>query len=107
MKTNSEKEKKLDLALNKLQDLTLENPGLKKSLENLDSQKNQLEIEKKQIENKYESLIQEYEILKEKLKDINSQKIKEQNKEMEFSEKIDELNQETDILLEEIDKWQM
>ena len=41
MKTNSEKEKKLNLALNKLQDLNLVNSGFKKSLEELDSQKNQ------------------------------------------------------------------
>ena len=44
MKTSSEKEKKLDLALNKLKDLNLENPSLKNSLENLYNQKNQLEI---------------------------------------------------------------
>ena len=107
MKTSSEKEKKLNLALSKLKNLNYENPALANDLQNLGDQKNQLEIEKKQIENKYESLIQEYDILKEKLKEINNQKTNEQNKEIEFSEKIDELNQETDILLEEIDKWQM
>ena len=44
MKTSTEKEKKLDLALSKLKNLNLENPELKNSLENLDNQKNQLEI---------------------------------------------------------------
>ena len=107
MKTSSEKEKKLDLALNKLKNLNLENPSLKNSLENLDSQKNQLGIEKKEIEIKYQSLIEDYEKLKQKLGAINKQKTNEHNKEIEFSEKIDELNQETDTLLEEMDKWQM
>ena len=52
MKTDSEKEKKLDLALNKLKNLNLQNPSLKTNLQNLSSQKNQLEIEKKEIEDK-------------------------------------------------------
>ena len=52
MKTFGEKEKKLNLAINKLQNLNLENPSLKNSLKNLDQQKNQLEIEKKEVENK-------------------------------------------------------
>ena len=50
MKTDSEKEKKLSFALNRLKSLNLQNPTLKSNLENLNIQKNQLEIEKKQIE---------------------------------------------------------
>ena len=61
MKTPSEKEKKLNLAINKLQNINLENPSLKNSLENLDQQKNQLEIEKKELETKYLSLQEEFE----------------------------------------------
>ena len=57
MKTSSEKEKKLTLALGKLENLNLSDPNLKKSIENLGEQKNQLEIEKKEIENKYLSLM--------------------------------------------------
>ena len=107
MKIDSEKEKKLSFALNKLKSLNLQNPTLKNNLEKLSDQKNQLEIEKKEIDEKYQSLLSEHNTLKQKLKDINQQKINEQKKETEFSEKIDELNQETDTLLEEIDKWQM
>ena len=55
MKTDSEKEKKLSFALNKLKSLNLQNPTLKSNLENLNIQKNQLEIEKKQIEDKYQN----------------------------------------------------
>ena len=47
MKTDSEKEKKLSFALNKLKSLNLQNPTLKSNLENLKIQKNQLKIEKK------------------------------------------------------------
>ena len=57
MKTSSEKEKKLNYALNKLVDLNL-NINLKENLQHLSFQKNQLEIEKKEILNKYEELIQ-------------------------------------------------
>ena len=107
MKTHSEKEKKLDLAIDKLKGLNLQNPTLKTNLENLSYQKNQLEIEKKEIEERYQNLMSEHKALCVKLEDISNQKIDEQKKETEFSEKIDELNQETDTLLEEIDKWQM
>jgi uncharacterized protein (DUF3084 family) len=107
MKTDSEKEKKLNSALNKLRGLSLKDPSYKTNLETLKNQKNQLEIEKKEIEEKFQSLTGEHKALNQKLQDIGQQKINEQKKETEFSEKIDELNQETDTLLEEIDKWQM
>ena len=51
-----EKEKKLNLALTKLKKLNLKNPDIKKDIENLSIQKNQLEIEKQEIEEKYKSL---------------------------------------------------
>jgi len=55
-----EKEKKLNLALTKLKNLSLEKPDLKKSIEGLNIQKNQLEIEKHELEEKYKSLIDDY-----------------------------------------------
>ena len=51
-----EKKKKLNLALTKLKNLNLKNPEIKKDLEDLSSQKNQLEIEKQDLEEKYKSL---------------------------------------------------
>ena len=42
MKIDSEKEKKLSFALNKLKSLNLQNPTVKTNLENLSTQKNQL-----------------------------------------------------------------
>ena len=57
MKTLSEKEKKLDVALNKLININL-NTNFKENLQRLNYQKNQLEIEKKEITNQYEALLQ-------------------------------------------------
>ena len=101
-----EKEKKLSLVLTELKNLNLKNPVLESSIENLNQKKNQLEIEKKGLEDKYISLKEDYDILSKKLEEMkNKEKLEERNQ-MEFSEKIDELNQETDTLLDEIDKWQ-
>ena len=101
-----EKEKKLNLALTKLKNLNLKNPDIKKNIINLSSQKNQLEIEKQELEAKLKSLEDDYNILTQKLDEFQNQEKIEQKKQIEFSEKIDELNQETDSLLDEIDKWQ-
>ena len=49
MNSVTEKEKKLNLALTKLKELNLKNPHIKKNIENLSTQKNQLEIEKKDL----------------------------------------------------------
>ena len=101
-----EKEKKLNLALTKLKNLNLENPDIKKNIEILGEQKNQLEIEKTEIEKKYKTLVDEHENLTRKLKDFQNKEKIEEKKRLEFSEKIDELNQETNTLMDEIDKWQ-
>ena len=100
------KRKKLNLALTQLKKLNLKNPDIKKNLENLSIQKNQLEIEKYDLEEKYKNLLENYKELSEKLEQMQEQEKIEQKKQIEFSEKIDELNQETDTLLDEIDKWQ-
>jgi predicted nuclease with TOPRIM domain len=101
-----EKEKRLSLVLKELKNLNLKNPGLESSIENLNQKKNQLEIEKKGLEDKYISLKEDYDILSKKLEEMKNKEKLEEIKQMEFSEKIDELNQETDTLLGEIDKWQ-
>ena len=67
MKSVIEKEKKLNLALTKLKNINLQNPDIKKNIENLSNQKNQLEIEKQELEEKYKSLIDDYNDLTKKL----------------------------------------
>ena len=104
MKTFSEKEEKLNSALEKLKNLNFVNPKLKEHTDYLDNKKNQLEIEKQQLEEKYRILVSDYDELKQKIKVQNQT---QKNRELKFNEKIDELNQETDILIEEIDKWQI
>ena len=106
MKSVIEKEKKLNIALTKLKNLNLKNPDIKKDIENLSAQKNQLEIEKQELEEKYKNLSDDYNNLCKKMDDFRNQEKIEKKKQLEFSEKIDELNQETDTLLDEIDKWQ-
>ena len=63
MKYFSEKEKKLEIALHKLKKLNLIDEDSQKNLEFLSDQKNQLEIEKKELENKHEYLIKEHQKL--------------------------------------------
>ena len=76
MKINSEKEKKLVSALDKLKNLQIQNPSSKDELKNLSLQKNQLEIEKKEIEDKYQSLINDHGVLSQKLKELNNKSLK-------------------------------
>ena len=107
MKYFGEKEKKLEIALDKLKKLNLIDEDSQKNLKFLSDQKNQLEIEKKELQIKYKNLISEHQKLKDHLKSIEDKNSKHKIDQLRFDEKIDELNQETDILLDEIDKWQM
>ena len=69
-----EKEKKLSLALTKLKNLNLKNPDLQSGIEELNQKKNQLEIEKKDLEDKYGLLKEDYDILSKKLRRDEKQK---------------------------------
>ena len=60
MKNVFEKEKKLIEALEKLDSIKIGNSNSMEEIETLENQKNQLEIEKNEIENKYLSLKEEY-----------------------------------------------
>ena len=101
-----EKEKKLNIALAKLKNLNFEDPDIKENIEILGEQKNQLEIEKSELDKKYKTLVDEHDNLSRKLEELQNREKIEEKKRLEFSEKIDELNQETNTLMDEIDKWQ-
>ena len=109
MKTFNEKEKKLQNALNKLTSVDIQkiNYNNSEQCKSLEKQKNQLEIEKTEIENNYLALEKAHNKLKLKIEEIENKKAAESQRDIKFEEKIDELNQETDSLLEEVDKWQM
>ena len=103
MKNIDEKEKKLKDILKKLGEINIQHNEELDKVAILKDQKNQLEIEKKEIEDKYKLLVIQHDGLRKKIKE---EKMSQRLKELRFNEKIDELNQETDILLEEVDKWQ-
>ena len=109
MKNIDEKEKKLKDTLKKLGEINIQhnhNEELDKVVI-LKDQKNQLEIEKKQITTSLQSLEEENLKLRSQINELKKDYETSKRKENQFNEKIDELNQETDNLLEEIDKWQM
>ena len=100
------KEKKLETALDKLKSLT-ENPiSLSSGINDLYEEKNQLEIEKRDMEHKYNKLLSEHKSLKVKLNELESETLKNKKLQDDFNQDIKELSQETDSLVEEIEKWQ-
>jgi chromosome segregation ATPase len=107
MKNIHEKEKKLTETLKKLRKINIQDNKEIDEIAILKDQKNQLEIEKNQINKFIESLEQENLKLKNQVNELKKDYEISKRKENQFTEKIDELNQETDSLLEELDKWQM
>ena len=80
MNSINEKEKKLISVLDELNNLDLGNPKLQNNIENLSIQKNQLEIEKTELESKYKALLDEHEILSKKLEEIKNKEKQEEKK---------------------------
>ncbi len=107
MKNIDEKEKKLKDTLKKLREINIQHNEELDKVAILKDQKNQLEIEKKQITTSLQSLEEENLKLISQINELKKDYETSKRKENQFNEKIDELNQETDNLLEEIDKWQM
>jgi len=107
MKNIDEKEKKLTDTLQKLRELNIKDSRELEQVAKLKDQKNQLEIEKKQVNKSLQRLEEENLKLKSQLNELKKDYEISRKKEIHFTEKIDELNQETDNLLEDIDKWQM
>ena len=107
MKNIDEKEKKLIDTLKKLREINIQDNEELNKVAILKDQKNQLEIEKKQITTSLQSLEEENLKLRSQINELKKDYEISKRKENQFNEKIDELNQETDNLLEEIDKWQM
>ena len=74
MKSINEKEKKLTDLLSRLNLLNPENSTLRENVRIIQVQKNQLEIEKKTIEEKYLRLKDEYNTLSRKLEQMTEKK---------------------------------
>jgi len=107
MKNIDEKEKKLKDALHKLRKLNILDNKQIEEVDILREQKNQLEIEKNQINKILQNIEKENIELKGQINELEKDYEASKRKEKQFTQKIDELNQETDSLLDEIDKWQM
>ena len=75
MKTILEKEKKLEQVLNELKNLEILKVSKAAELEILENQKNQLEIEKRELQTKYNSMEVENEKLKENLEKFKLKEI--------------------------------
>ena len=84
MKTSFEKEKKLNDALTRLKNFHVENDNSKSDFEILEKQKNQLEIEKKEISEKYTNLIGEHNRIKNELNLYKEKLQTEKSKETGF-----------------------
>ena len=107
MKNYSEKEKRLENVLEKLNSMS--NKVIKKmSNDNyyLNLEKNQLLREKEESASNFQILNEKHEKLKKELEMIDYDVGNKFGKKKEFNQKIDELNQETETLIEEIEKWQ-
>ena len=101
------KEKNLNKLIDKLGNLTTSYSQSSYDAGNIQTEKNQLESEKKAIEKKYQELIREHKYLKEKIITLQKEVNKKSSLEEKFNQDIDELSEETENLVEEIEKWQM
>tara|TARA_B100000941_G_C28278450_1_gene435221 strand:- start:160 stop:483 length:324 start_codon:yes stop_codon:yes gene_type:complete len=100
------KEKKLETALSRLQNLSKSSTSFIGQINDLYEEKNQLKIEKNEIETKYSTLLAEHKNLKNKISALEKETLKNKKMQDELNQDIQDLSQETDSLVEEIDKWQ-
>ncbi len=106
MSTLEKKEKNLNDLLEKLGSLSLSYTQSSKDSKNIIKEKNQLVLEKKEIETKNLELLREHKYLKEKLLKLQNELEKKSEIEQQFNQDIDELSKETENLVNEIEKWQ-
>ena len=106
MKNNSEKEKKLETVLGKLN--TMSNVVLKMNndINLLNLEKNQLLREKEESKKNFKILTKQHQELKLQIEKVDKDLGHKFGEKNNFNQKIDELNQETETLIEEIEKWQ-
>jgi FtsZ-binding cell division protein ZapB len=107
MNSITEKEKKLNETIENLKKLDFNDEGQTYEIEKLIDQKNQLEIEYKELYQTRNLLEIENLKLKKQFEELKKNNSSKKQREKKLTEKIDELNKETDNLLGEIDKWQM
>ena len=100
------KEKNLNHLINKLDSLSLTYSQPDYELEKIRSEKNEILLQKKELEKKNQELLREHKYLKEKIKNFEFDVKKRVKLEETFNQEIEELSQETENLVSEIEKWQ-
>tara|TARA_B100001167_G_scaffold54668_1_gene31882 strand:+ start:387 stop:680 length:294 start_codon:yes stop_codon:yes gene_type:complete len=82
------KEKKLEIVLEKLTNLSSSSKSYADNIDDLYLEKNQLQSEKNEIESKYKQLLLEYNNLKQKLKILEDKYSKKKQLQEQFSQDI-------------------
>jgi len=100
------KEKNLNHLINKLDSLSLTYSQPNYEIEKIRSEKNEILLQKKELEKKNQELLREHKYLKEKIKNFEFDVKKRVKLEETFNQEIEELSQETENLVSEIEKWQ-
>ncbi len=100
------KEKNLNHLINKLDSLSLTYSQPNYEIEKIRSEKNEISLQKKELEKKNQELLREHKYLKEKIKNFEFDVKKRVKLEETFNQEIEELSQETENLVSEIEKWQ-
>ena len=99
MKTFENKEKNLNKLIDKLSSLSASYSQSNLNSNKISDERNQLEREKKDIENKHDKLLREHKYLKEKLLKLKEEVSNKSDLEEKFNQDIDELSKETEILV--------
>ena len=101
------KEKNLNQLIDKLSSLSLSYSQPAYEIEKIKTERNELYLQKSELEKKNQELIREHKYLREKLKKLQHETSKHSELEEKFNQDINELSSETENLVREIEKWQM
>ena len=101
------KEKNLNNLIDRLSQISLSYSQSDINIEKIIGEKEQLCLEKNDLEKKNEELLREHKFLKNKITKLREELKVKNIKEEQFNQDIDELSQETESLLNQVNKWQM
>ena len=100
------KEKNLNILIQKLSNLSNSYSHDEIKTEEVKKERDYFLNEKNKIEKKHTELLREQKYLKNKLANLEEELSKKSEIQEKFSKEIDDLSQETEELVEEIDRWQ-
>jgi len=106
MNNLANKEKNLNILIEKLSNLSKSYAHDSISSEKLKTERENFLNEKNELETKHNELLREHKYLKNKIASLEEELSRKSALQEKFGKEIDELSQETEQLVEEIDKWQ-